>query len=114
EIDHRRRIGDGDVARRRLAGTVEVLVPAIERDGEHRARFPLEGDAPALVVPHGGGAATVEDQNHFLEQLALRLELLAGRDLADVAVVGGPRCLVIDVDAGTAAPRPRAVVDRTP
>jgi len=54
EVDHRRRVGDGDVARRRLAGTVEVLVPAIERNGEHRARLPLEGDAPALVVPHGG------------------------------------------------------------
>ena len=111
EIDHRRRIGDGDVARRRLAGAVEVLVPAIERDGEHRARLPLEGDAPALVVPHGGGAAAVEDQNHFLKQLALRLELLAGRDLADIAVVGGARGLVIDVDAGATAPRPRLELD---
>src|SRR6185437_17154826 len=44
-IDHGRRIGDGDEAYRLAARTVEVLVPAIERDGEDRAFLPLEGDA---------------------------------------------------------------------
>src|SRR5262245_63997196 len=108
---HWRITGDVYVARLRLAGAIEVLMPAIERNGEHRARLPLEGDAPALVVPHGGGAAAVEHQNHFLEQLSLRLKLLAGRDLADITVVGGARRLVIDVDAGAAAPRPGLELD---
>ena len=88
-----------------------MLVPAVERDGEQRARLPLEGDALALVVPHRGGAAAVEHQDHLLEQLALRRELLARRDLADVAVVGGARGVVIDVDAGAAAPRPGLQLD---
>src|SRR5439155_20382784 len=101
-----RRIGDGAVERRRRPGAVEALVPAVERDGEHRARLPLEGDATALVVPHRGRAAAVEHQDHLLEQLPLRLELLAGRYFAHVAVVGGARRLMIDVDAAAAAPCP--------
>src|SRR5262249_25556032 len=109
--DHRRRIGDRDVARRRSSGTIEVLVPAVEWDGEHGARLPLEGDAPALVVPHRGRAAAIEDQDHFFEQLPLRLELLAGWDLAHVTVVGGARGLVIDIDAAAAAPRPGLELD---
>ncbi len=111
EIDHRRRVGDGDVARRRLARAVEMLVPAVERNGEHGARLPLEGDAAAFVVPHRGRAAAVEHQDHLLEQLALRRELLARRNLADVAVVRGARGLVVDVDAGAAAPRPGLELD---
>src|SRR5205823_3991288 len=100
------------VARRRLPGPVEVLVPAVERDGEHRARLPLEGDAPARVVPNAGRAAALQHENHLLEQLPLRLELLAGRDFADVAVIGCARGLMIDVDTAPAAPRPRLELDR--
>ena len=111
EVDDRRRIGDRHVARRLAAGAVEVLVPAVERDGEQRAGLPFEGDALARVVPHRGGAAARQHQDHLLEQLPLRRELLARRDLADVAVVRGARGLVVDVDARAAAPRPRLQLD---
>src|SRR6202034_1837116 len=37
EIDDGRRVGDSDIARRLLARAVEVLVMAIERNGEQRA-----------------------------------------------------------------------------
>src|SRR4029077_12939924 len=57
EIDHDRRIGDRHEARRRLTGTVEMLMPAIERNAEDRARLPFEGHARAGVVPDRGRAA---------------------------------------------------------
>ena len=101
-----------DEARRLLAGAVEVLVPGVERDGEQGAGLPFEGDALAGIVPHAGRAAPIEDQDHLLEELALRLELLARRDLAHVAVVGGARGLVVDEDAAAAAPCPRLQLDR--
>ena len=43
EIDHRRRVGHRDVAHRLPAGAVEVLVVAVERNGEQGAFLPLEG-----------------------------------------------------------------------
>ena len=54
-----------------------------------------------------------EDHDHLLVEMMLRLELLAGRDLADVAVVGGARGLVVDEHAlgAVAAPRPGLQVD---
>ena len=83
-----------------------MLVPAVERDAEDRARLPFEGDARAGVVPDRGRAAAVEDEDHLLEQLALRLELLAGRDLADIAIVRGARGIVVEKAPRAAAPRP--------
>ena len=41
----------------------------------------------------------VEDHDHLLEQMMPRLQLLAGRDLADVAIVGSARGLVVDEHA---------------
>ena len=111
EVEHRRRVGDADIARRVLARAVEVLVPAVERDREQRAGLPLEGDALACVVPDRGGAAAFEDQDHLFEQLPVRLELLAGRDLHDVAVVGDARGVVVDEHRIAAAPRPGLQVD---
>src|SRR5207302_3789171 len=75
------------------------------------AGLPLEGDAFSFVVPNRGGAAAVEHQDHLLEQLALRSEFLPRRYLADIAVVRGARCLVIDIHAEAAAPRPWLEVD---
>src|SRR5207253_2117185 len=95
-----------DEARRIAARAVEVLVPAVQRDGEQRAGLPLEGDALAGVVPHGCGTAAVEDHDGLFEQLPQRLERFAGWDLADVAIVRGARRLVIHVHAFAAAPRP--------
>ena len=90
-----------------------MLVPAVERDREDRARLPLEGDARAGIVPDRGRAAAGEDHDHLLEQMMARLQLLAGRDLADVAVVGGARGLVVDEHAlgGVAAARPGLQLD---
>ena len=111
EVDHDRRVGDRDEARGIAARAVEVLMPAVERNGEQRAGLPFEGDALAGVVPHGGGAAPAEDHDGFLEQLALGAQRLAGRDLADVAVVGGARRLVVHEHAPAAAARPGLQLD---
>src|SRR5271170_5197627 len=49
-IDDRRRVGHGDEAYRLLAGTVEVLIRAVQRNGEDRARLPLKRDASTGIV----------------------------------------------------------------
>src|SRR5215213_9416950 len=69
EIDHDRRIRHRYVARRRLSRTVEMLMPAIERNAEDRSCFPLEGYTLASVVPHGSRAPAVEHEHHFLKHL---------------------------------------------
>ena len=112
EIDDDRRVGHRDEARRIAARAVEVLVPAVERDGEQRAGLPLEGHALAGVVPHRGRAAAAQDHDGFFEQLPLGRERLARRDLADVAVVRGARGLVVQEHAAAAAPRPGLELDR--
>src|ERR1043165_4718849 len=89
-----------------------MLVPGVERNGEHGARLPLERDPVAGIVPHRRRAAAVEGEDHLLVELALRRELAAGRDLADVAVVRGARRLVVDEHALAAAPRPRLELAR--
>src|SRR5262249_52672409 len=99
-------VGDGDVARRLLAGAVEVLMPGVQRNGKKRAGFPFEGDAFAGVVPDGRRTATIKNENHLFEQLALRREVPPRRDLADVTVVRRARRLVIDEHGGATAPRP--------
>ena len=111
EVDDDRRVGDRDEARRIAARAVEVLMPAVQRNGEQRAGLPLEGDALAGVVPHRGGAAAAQDHDGLFEQLPLRAQRLAGRDLADVAVVRGARRLVVHEHAAAAAPRPGLQLD---
>ncbi len=106
EIDDDRRVGHRDEPRRIAARAVEVLMHAVQRNGEQRAGLPLEGDALAGVVPHRGRAAARQDHDGLFEQLPLRRQGLARRDLADVAVVRGARRLVVHEHAGAAAPRP--------
>ncbi len=112
QVDHRRRVGDGDKAGGLAAGAVEMLMAAIERDREQRTRFPFEGDAGAGIVPHHGRAAPVEHQDHLFEQLALRRQCAAGRDFTHVAVIRRARGIVIDEHAAAAAARPRLELDR--
>ena len=64
EVDDRRGVGRRDEPRDLGARAVEVLVVGVQRDGEQRARAPLEGDLGAGVVPHLGGAVAGEDQDH--------------------------------------------------
>ena len=80
EVDDRGPVGDGHVACRPRALAVEMLVPAVDRNGEQRALVPLEGDLLTRIVPNAGRAAPVQYVDHFLEQLALRLELAAARE----------------------------------
>ena len=65
-----------------------------------------------LVVPDRCGASTREDINHFLEDLALWLQLLAGCNLHHIAVVGGARGFVIDVHPLATATGPWLEVHR--
>ena len=111
-VDDRRAIGHRDVARRRGAGAVEMPVPGVERDREHRAGLPLERDTIAGVVPHRRRSAAVEHEDHLLVELALRLERAARGNFAHVAVVRGARRFVVDENAVAAAPRPRFELDR--
>ena len=110
-VDDHRRVGHRYVARGLVARAVEVLVRAVERDGENRARLPLEGDAFAGVVPHGGGAAPVEHVNHFFKQLALGREALPRRDFAHVAIVRGTRRVMVQKHTSAAAARPGFQLD---
>ena len=105
-IDDDRRVGDRDEARGVLARTVEVLVAGIERNREDRTSLPLETDLLAGVVPDAGRAAPVQHIDHLLVQLPLRLQLLARRNLADIAIVRRPRGIVVQVDTPPAATRP--------
>src|SRR5262245_715963 len=111
QIDHDRRIGHRHEARGRLAGPVEMLMPAVERDAEDRARLPFEGHARTGIVPDRGRAAPVQDVDHLLEQLAVRIELATRRDLADIAVVAGARGIVVEKDRAAAAALPGLEVD---
>src|SRR5262249_32393512 len=111
EIDHHRRVGDRHEARGRLARAVEVLMPAVERDAEDRAGLPFEGHARAGVVPDRGRAAAVENVDHLLEQLAVRIELAAGRDLADIAIVAGARGIMVEKHRAAATTRPGFELD---
>jgi hypothetical protein len=111
EIDDDRRVGYRDETRWVAARAVEVLVPAVQRNGEQGTGLPLEGDALAGVVPHRGGTPAAEDHDGFFEQLPLRAERLSGWNLADVAVVRGARGLVVHEHAAAAAPRPGLQLD---
>src|SRR5215470_2934476 len=87
-------------------------MPAVHRDAEQRAGFPFERDPLPRVVPHRGRAAAIEDEDHLLEQMARRGETLAGRDLADIAIVRGARSLMIDEHGIATTPRPGFELDR--
>src|SRR6266850_3483161 len=84
-----------------------MLVPGVEGDRKQRTRFPFEGDALAGVVPNRRRAEAGQYVDHFLEQLPLRRELRPCRYLAHIAIVRGPRGVVIEIDAGSSAPCPR-------
>src|SRR4051812_16471779 len=86
-------------------------MPAIERNTENRARLPFEGYARTGVVPDRGRAAPVQDVDHLLEQLPVRIELAARRDLADIAIVAGARSIVVEKDRAAATARPGLEVD---
>src|SRR5713226_152803 len=84
-----------------------MLVPGVERDRKQRTRLPFEGDALARVVPDRGRAAAGQYVDHLLEQLPLRRKFLPRGNFAHVAVVRGPRGIVIEIDAESSAPCPR-------
>ena len=89
-----------------------MLVPGVERNGEQRAGLPLERHFSSGVVPHRRRSPSVEDEDHFLEQLALRSEFPTGCDLADVTIVRRAGGVVVQEDAVPAAPGPRPELDR--
>src|SRR5262249_31185357 len=66
KVEHLRAKGGRNIARRLLAGAVEMLVPAIERNGEHGAFLPLERHARAGVIPHAGRPAPAQHKDHFV------------------------------------------------
>ena len=95
-----------------FAGTIEVLVHAVQRNGKQSARLPFKGNAMALVVPNRGGTATRQHINHLFKDLTLWLELFAGCNFTHIAVVGRTRCFVVDVHTFAAATCPRFQINR--
>src|SRR6266566_209544 len=90
-----------------------MLVPAVERDGEDCARFPLESDPGPGIVPYRGGATAGQHQDHLLKEMVLRRELLAWRDLANITIIGGARRLMVDEHPIAVPARPGLELDRT-
>src|ERR1019366_7662797 len=111
EIDNGGSVRHRHIAHRRLPGPVEMLMPTVDWNAENGAGLPLERDAPASMVPDGGRAAAVEDEDHFLVHLPVRRELPGRRDLADIAVVHGARGIVVEENAAAAAPLPALELD---
>ena len=107
-IDRRRCRGHGEQTRRLGAAAVEVLPPGIERRREQAAFAPLEADLLVFIVPDRGGAVALDDVDHLLKQHPLRMQALAGRDLAQIGVVDVAGADQIEV--GAAAGRKRVVV----
>jgi hypothetical protein len=105
------RIGDGQIAGRPVAATVEVTVPGVQRNREEAARLPLERDLLTLVIPDLGRAVALQDVDHLLEELAAWVGRLAGWDLTDVGVIRATRAVEVDVGAEPAPARPGPHLD---
>ncbi len=89
-----------------------MLMVRVEGNAEDRARAPLERHFRTGIVPHGRRAASGQHEDHLLVQLPLRCELAAGGNLADIAIVGGTRSVVVHKHGAAAPSRPRLQLDR--
>src|SRR6185436_7012481 len=101
-----RRRGHRQKPRRLLSAGVEMLPPGIGRRREQAAGLPLEGDLPVLLVPDRRRAAAFEHEIDFLEQIALRRDALARRDLQHIGVVDVAGADQVQVNAARALPWP--------
>ena len=111
DVHQRRHVGHRDKTRRLRARAVKMLMMGIERDAKNGSGAPLEAGLGATVIPHGGRPTTRQHQDGFLEQLAMRVQLAARRDLHDIAVIGRARGVVVDEDRVAATARPGLHVD---
>ena len=87
---------------------VEVLEPGVERDGEQASPLPFQRVLPAALVPKGGGALAGQDEHRLLEQVALRPEFPARRDLLYHRVAGAAGAVEVDERSLAAGARPVA------
>ena len=106
DVHDRRQVRDRDEPYRFPTRAVEMLVPGVHRNGEQRSRLPLERGTLPGVVPDHGGPAPGKNHDHLFVELALLGQLAAGFDLADIAVIGRSRGVVVDVDGAAVASRP--------
>ena len=86
-VDDDRPIRHRNKTRGVFARAIEMLMHGVEWDGEDGPRLPLKTEPLASAVPHRGAAPAIQHVDHFFKELALRRELLAGRDFTHVAVV---------------------------
>src|SRR5581483_1790828 len=106
EVHHQRRGGESDEARRAVAAAVVKARPGVERDREETPALPFESPPRAALLPNLRRAVAVEDEHELLVEMSLGLELAAGRDLADIRVVGVASAFEVDDRAFPAFPRP--------
>src|SRR3954465_14246495 len=84
-----------------------MLAPCIERRREYGPRSPLEGDLFLLVIPDGGGAIALDDEDGFFVHHPSRPKISARRNLRKIGFVDVAGTDQIDARALAAAPFPR-------
>ena len=77
QVHHQGQIVRAGEKRALATGAVEMLVAAVERDGEHTFRRPLEAVLAALGCPHRGRAVAVDHIVDGFEQMLDRRGLAA-------------------------------------
>ncbi len=83
QVQHDRQVCGGRQARPFLSAAVEVLIAAVERQGEEAVRPPLEAMAPPVVGFDHGVAVAGQDVDDLFEEVALRLGAAARSQVQD-------------------------------
>src|SRR4029077_2786582 len=91
KVDHDRRGGHRNIARRLIATAVKVLMPGVQRRGKKRAFLPFKGALGTAFIPDSGGPAAAHDINHFFKEMFLWFKTFASRNFTDIRVVGFTR-----------------------
>src|SRR3954463_7793065 len=95
-VDHQRRVGHGEIARRSVALDVEVLVPGIERRQKQTPLLPFESLFAPVVIPHRGRTPALHNVDELLEHITLWQALLLGGYFTEMNVASAPGADQID------------------
>src|ERR1043166_3114746 len=85
KIDHVRRVRAAQKTHR-LIGSVKMLIGNIQWNSEDRARAPFERLLGVFIEPNRRRAASLVYVDEILEQMALRIRLLAWRYFTDIGI----------------------------
>ena len=107
QIDHAGRGRHSKIPRRFGAVAVEVLVPAIQWRGKNRAFLPFKRVFGLGMIPDRRRAMAGHDIDQFFEQVSLRFECFARRDLANIRVVALASSCETNPSSQSSGARPR-------